>query len=90
MAKTHPWSEIRDGLRADPARAARIRVLKQEMDRAVDAASAAGAPRARLRVVARSFASIDVRRMDLRARARHLRLDGRKVKDEDSARTSAG
>ena len=39
MTKTRPWSTIRDEIRADPERAARIDAIKREMDRAIEAAN---------------------------------------------------
>jgi hypothetical protein len=35
MTRTRPWQEIRDEVRADPERAARIDALKREMDRQI-------------------------------------------------------
>jgi len=50
------------------------------MERDIEAAPLSK-PRARLRVVSRSLTSAGPRRINLRARARHLRIEGRKVKD---------
>jgi fructoselysine-6-P-deglycase FrlB-like protein len=37
MTRTRPWQEIRDEVRADPERAARIDALKREMERQIAA-----------------------------------------------------